>query len=167
MLGRPPPCLLQALSQSHPSGIQPHTQLQLPEWLSRPAASLLTEVSYAGLEAAASSVEGRSWEGTALGCRLMRLQGGNGDNKSAHAGIPTTLGFRGPGVVARTPTPPPVPRSAQASAKGLGRPVKPTGLFPQLLQFDPARRLGAGGGGVDKLKAHPFFSSTQWSKLGG
>ena len=34
----------QALSQSHPSGIQPHTQLQLPEWLSRPAASLLTEV---------------------------------------------------------------------------------------------------------------------------
>ncbi|XP_074221331.1 ribosomal protein S6 kinase-like 1 isoform X2 [Camelus bactrianus] len=34
-----------ALSQSHPSGIQPHTQLQLPEWLSRHAASLLTEVS--------------------------------------------------------------------------------------------------------------------------
>ncbi|KAI4568556.1 hypothetical protein MJT46_019670, partial [Ovis ammon polii x Ovis aries] len=32
-----------ALSQSHPSGIQPHTQLQLPEWLSGPAASLLTE----------------------------------------------------------------------------------------------------------------------------
>ncbi|XP_049626344.1 ribosomal protein S6 kinase-like 1 [Suncus etruscus] len=30
-----------ALSQNHPSGIQPHTQLQLPEWLSRPAASLL------------------------------------------------------------------------------------------------------------------------------
>ncbi|XP_057174457.1 ribosomal protein S6 kinase-like 1 [Ursus arctos] len=68
-----------ALSQSHPSGIQPHTQLQLPEWLSRPAASLLTE----------------------------------------------------------------------------------------LLQFDPARRLGAGGGGVSKLKAHPFFSTTQWSKLVG
>ncbi|XP_029806502.1 ribosomal protein S6 kinase-like 1 isoform X5 [Suricata suricatta] len=68
-----------ALSQSHPSGIQPHTQLQLPEWLSRPAASLLTE----------------------------------------------------------------------------------------LLQFDPVRRLGAGGGGVNKLKAHPFFSTTQWSKLVG
>ncbi|KAJ1079183.1 hypothetical protein K5549_018048, partial [Capra hircus] len=68
-----------ALSQSHPSGIQPHTQLQLPEWLSGPAASLLTE----------------------------------------------------------------------------------------LLQFDPARRLGAGGGGVHELKAHPFFSSIQWSKLGG
>ncbi|XP_068820738.1 ribosomal protein S6 kinase-like 1 isoform X2 [Capricornis sumatraensis] len=64
---------------SHPSGIQPHTQLQLPEWLSGPAASLLTE----------------------------------------------------------------------------------------LLQFDPARRLGAGGGGVHELKAHPFFSSIQWSKLGG
>ncbi|XP_032479551.1 ribosomal protein S6 kinase-like 1 isoform X2 [Phocoena sinus] len=68
-----------ALSQSHPSGIQPHTQLQLPEWLSRPAASLLTE----------------------------------------------------------------------------------------LLQFEPAERLGAGGGGVNKLKSHPFFSSVQWSKLVG
>lgn len=63
---------------------------------------------------------------------------------------------------------PPPPRSAQASAKGLGRLAKPTGLFsPQLLQFDPARRLGAGGGGVSKLKAHPFFSTTQWSKLVG
>lgn len=37
---------LQALSQNHPSGFQAHTQLQLPEWLSRPAASLLTEVRY-------------------------------------------------------------------------------------------------------------------------
>ncbi|KAM5244612.1 ribosomal protein S6 kinase-like 1 isoform 2-T2 [Hipposideros larvatus] len=68
-----------ALSQSHPSGIQPHTQLQLPEWLSRPAASLLIE----------------------------------------------------------------------------------------LLQFDPTRRLGAGGGGVNRLKSHPFFSTIQWSKLVG
>ncbi|XP_006925512.1 ribosomal protein S6 kinase-like 1 [Pteropus alecto] len=68
-----------ALSQSHPSGIQSHTQLQLPEWLSRPAASLLTE----------------------------------------------------------------------------------------LLQLDPTRRLGAGGGGVDRLKSHPFFSTIQWSKLVG
>ncbi|XP_069321223.1 ribosomal protein S6 kinase-like 1 isoform X2 [Eulemur rufifrons] len=68
-----------ALSQSHPSGIQAHTQLQLPEWLSGPAASLLTE----------------------------------------------------------------------------------------LLQFDPTRRLGAGGSGVSKLKSHPFFSAIQWSKLVG
>ncbi|XP_008137050.2 ribosomal protein S6 kinase-like 1 [Eptesicus fuscus] len=68
-----------ALSQSHPSGIQPHTQLQLPEWLSRPAASLLTE----------------------------------------------------------------------------------------LLQFDASRRLGTGGGGVNRLKTHPFFSTIQWSKLVG
>ncbi|XP_049754152.1 ribosomal protein S6 kinase-like 1 isoform X2 [Elephas maximus indicus] len=68
-----------ALSQGHPSGIQAHTQLQLPEWLSRPAASLLTE----------------------------------------------------------------------------------------LLQFDPSQRLGARGGGVSKLKAHPFFSTIQWSKLVG
>ncbi|XP_041513936.1 ribosomal protein S6 kinase-like 1 isoform X2 [Microtus oregoni] len=68
-----------ALSQSHPSGFQAHTQLQLPEWLSRPAASLLTE----------------------------------------------------------------------------------------LLQFDPQRRLGAGGGGASKLKSHPFFSTIQWSRLVG
>ncbi|XP_059951794.1 ribosomal protein S6 kinase-like 1 [Mesoplodon densirostris] len=68
-----------ALSQSHPSGIQPHTQLQLPEWLSCPAASLLTE----------------------------------------------------------------------------------------LLQFEPSGRLGAGRGGVNKLKSHPFFSTIQWSKLVG
>ncbi|XP_036062084.1 ribosomal protein S6 kinase-like 1 isoform X2 [Onychomys torridus] len=33
-----------ALSQSHPSGFQAHTQLQLPEWLGGPAASLLTEL---------------------------------------------------------------------------------------------------------------------------
>ncbi|XP_059135712.1 ribosomal protein S6 kinase-like 1 isoform X1 [Peromyscus eremicus] len=68
-----------ALSQSHPSGFQAHTQLQLPEWLSRPAASLLTE----------------------------------------------------------------------------------------LLQFDPQRRLGAGGGGPSQIKSHPFFSSIQWSRLTG
>lgn len=68
-----------ALSQSHPSGFQAHTQLQLPEWLSGPAASLLTE----------------------------------------------------------------------------------------LLQFDPQRRLGAGGGGTRRLKSHPFFSTIQWSRLTG
>lgn len=68
-----------ALSQSHPSGFQAHTQLQLPEWLSGPAASLLTE----------------------------------------------------------------------------------------LLQFDPQRRLGAGGGGARRLKSHPFFSTIQWSRLTG
>ncbi|XP_042548582.1 ribosomal protein S6 kinase-like 1 isoform X1 [Dipodomys spectabilis] len=33
-----------ALFQIHPSGFQAHTQLQLPDWLSRPAASLLTEL---------------------------------------------------------------------------------------------------------------------------
>jgi len=38
------PCLLQPLSQNHPSGIQLHTQLHLPERLSLAAASLLTEV---------------------------------------------------------------------------------------------------------------------------
>ncbi|TFK12557.1 39S ribosomal protein L49, mitochondrial [Platysternon megacephalum] len=68
-----------SLSQSHSSGIHPHTQLHLPERLSLPAASLLTE----------------------------------------------------------------------------------------LLQFDPKRRLGSGGGGVNKLKSHPFFSTIQWNKLVG
>ncbi|XP_043845870.1 ribosomal protein S6 kinase-like 1 isoform X2 [Dromiciops gliroides] len=68
-----------SLSQNHPSGIHVHTRLHLPEWLSRPATSLLTE----------------------------------------------------------------------------------------LLQFDPCRRLGAGGGGVNKLKSHPFFSTIQWNKLVG
>uniref|UniRef100_A0A7M4EA46 non-specific serine/threonine protein kinase n=1 Tax=Crocodylus porosus TaxID=8502 RepID=A0A7M4EA46_CROPO len=67
------------LSQCHLSGIHPHTQLHLPEGLSLPAASLLTE----------------------------------------------------------------------------------------LLQFDPKLRLGSGGGGVAKLKSHPFFSSVQWSTLVG
>ncbi|XP_050811645.1 ribosomal protein S6 kinase-like 1 isoform X1 [Gopherus flavomarginatus] len=68
-----------SLSQSHPSGIHPHTQLHLPERLSLPAASLLTE----------------------------------------------------------------------------------------LLQFDPKQRLGSGGGGGNKLKSHPFFSTIQWNKLVG
>lgn len=40
-------------------------------------------------------------------------------------------------------------------------------LSPQLLQFDPQRRLGAGGGGASKLKSHPFFSTIQWSRLVG
>ncbi|XP_048654957.1 ribosomal protein S6 kinase-like 1 isoform X2 [Marmota marmota marmota] len=68
-----------ALSQSHPSGFQAHTQLHLPEWLSPSAASLLTE----------------------------------------------------------------------------------------LLQFDPTQRLGAAGGGISKLKSHPFFSTIQWNRLVG
>ncbi|NXI61130.1 RPKL1 protein, partial [Anseranas semipalmata] len=67
------------LSQSHPSGIQPHTQLHLPEGLSLAAASLLT----------------------------------------------------------------------------------------QLLQHNPKRRLGAGGGGIAKLKSHSFFSTVPWNKLVG
>ncbi|KAM6274947.1 ribosomal protein S6 kinase-like 1 [Porphyrio hochstetteri] len=67
------------LSQNHPSGIQPHTQLQLPEGLSLAATSLLTE----------------------------------------------------------------------------------------LLQYDPKRRLGSGGGGMAKLKSHSFFSTISWNKLGG
>ncbi|KAM6171162.1 ribosomal protein S6 kinase-like 1 isoform 6-T6 [Erethizon dorsatum] len=40
-------------------------------------------------------------------------------------------------------------------------------LTGMLLQFDPVRRLGARGGGVGKLKSHPFFSTIQWSRLVG
>ncbi|NWX63749.1 RPKL1 protein, partial [Promerops cafer] len=67
------------LSQNHPSGIQPHTQLHLPEGLSLAATSLLTE----------------------------------------------------------------------------------------LLQYNPKRRLGSGGGGIAKLKSHSFFSTVPWNKLVG
>ncbi|NWX36716.1 RPKL1 protein, partial [Notiomystis cincta] len=67
------------LSQNHPSGIQPHTQLHLPEDLSLAATSLLTE----------------------------------------------------------------------------------------LLQYNPKRRLGSGGGGITKLKSHSFFSTVPWNKLVG
>ncbi|KFO14262.1 Ribosomal protein S6 kinase-like 1, partial [Balearica regulorum gibbericeps] len=67
------------LSQNHPSGIQPHTQLHLPEGLSLAATSLLTE----------------------------------------------------------------------------------------LLQYNPKRRLGSGGGGMAKLKSHAFFSTILWNKLVG
>ncbi|NWZ62606.1 RPKL1 protein, partial [Acrocephalus arundinaceus] len=67
------------LSQNHPSGIQPHTQLHVPEGLSLAATSLLTE----------------------------------------------------------------------------------------LLQYNPKRRLGSGGGGITKLKSHSFFSTVPWNKLVG
>ncbi|NXN46451.1 RPKL1 protein, partial [Rhinoptilus africanus] len=67
------------LSQNHPSGIQPHTQLHLPEGLSLAAMSLLTE----------------------------------------------------------------------------------------LLQYNPKRRLGSGGGGMAKLKSHAFFSTIPWNRLVG
>ncbi|NXL23357.1 RPKL1 protein, partial [Setophaga kirtlandii] len=67
------------LSQNHPSGIQPHTQLYLPEGLSLAATSLLTE----------------------------------------------------------------------------------------LLQYNPKRRLGSGGGSITKLKSHSFFSTVPWNKLVG
>ncbi|GAB1297641.1 Ribosomal protein S6 kinase-like 1 [Apodemus speciosus] len=40
-------------------------------------------------------------------------------------------------------------------------------LTGMLLQFDPQRRLGAGGGGTRRLKSHPFFSTIQWSRLTG
>eukprot|EP00076_Gallus_gallus_P021999 XP_015143178.1 ribosomal protein S6 kinase-like 1 isoform X5 [Gallus gallus] len=42
-----------------------------------------------------------------------------------------------------------------------------TSLLTQLLQHNPKRRLGAGGGGIAKLKSHSFFSTVPWSKLVG
>lgn len=62
----------QALSQSHPSGIQPHTQLQLPEGLSGPAASLLTEVRSAARGTLSRWPEGGRREGRV---RCVRLGG--------------------------------------------------------------------------------------------
>ena len=37
-------------------------------------------------------------------------------------------------------------------------------LVPQLLQFNPMERLGAGVGGVDDIKSHPFFARVEWHK---
>lgn len=48
-------------------------------------------------------------------------------------------------------------------------PVSPSPhpLFLQLLQYNPKRRLGCGGGGIAKLKSHSFFSNMPWNKLVG
>ncbi|NXK51928.1 RPKL1 protein, partial [Chauna torquata] len=40
-------------------------------------------------------------------------------------------------------------------------------LLTQLLQHNPKRRLGSGGGGIAKLKSHSFFSTIPWNKLVG
>ncbi|XP_035000049.2 ribosomal protein S6 kinase delta-1 isoform X3 [Hippoglossus stenolepis] len=37
-------------------------------------------------------------------------------------------------------------------------------LLEQLLQYNPMERLGAGAGGVDDIKSHPFFARVHWSK---
>uniref|UniRef100_A0A8C6KRK3 Ribosomal protein S6 kinase C1 n=1 Tax=Nothobranchius furzeri TaxID=105023 RepID=A0A8C6KRK3_NOTFU len=36
-------------------------------------------------------------------------------------------------------------------------------LLEQLLQYNPTERLGAGAGGVDDIKSHPFFARVVWS----
>lgn len=36
-------------------------------------------------------------------------------------------------------------------------------LLEQLLQFNPTERLGAGAGGADDIKSHPFFSKVDWT----
>ncbi|XP_034964348.1 ribosomal protein S6 kinase-like 1 [Zootoca vivipara] len=38
-------------------------------------------------------------------------------------------------------------------------------LVSELLQYDPKQRLGSGKEGVNRIKAHPFFSTIQWNKL--
>ncbi|KFO24256.1 Ribosomal protein S6 kinase-like 1 [Fukomys damarensis] len=113
-----------ALSQSHRSGFQAHTQLQLPEELSYPAASLLTEGKWV--------------------CELFGGEPPRAPVSGAPVGGPLLLQW------------------------GWRRPARElTYLSLQLLQFDPVRRLGARGGGVSKLKSHPFFSTIQWSRLVG
>ncbi|KAK2856246.1 hypothetical protein Q5P01_004981 [Channa striata] len=37
-------------------------------------------------------------------------------------------------------------------------------LLEQLLQYNPMERLGAGVGGVDDVKSHPFFARVNWPK---
>ncbi|XP_045917130.1 ribosomal protein S6 kinase delta-1-like [Micropterus dolomieu] len=37
-------------------------------------------------------------------------------------------------------------------------------LLEQLLQYNPMERLGAGVGGVDDIKSHPFFARVEWPK---
>ncbi|XP_029281043.1 ribosomal protein S6 kinase delta-1 isoform X2 [Cottoperca gobio] len=37
-------------------------------------------------------------------------------------------------------------------------------LLEKLLQYNPMERLGAGVGGVDDIKSHPFFARVDWSK---
>ncbi|KAM8831883.1 ribosomal protein S6 kinase delta-1 isoform 2-T2 [Spinachia spinachia] len=37
-------------------------------------------------------------------------------------------------------------------------------LLEQLLQYNPAERLGAGAGGVEEIKSHPFFARVDWPK---
>lgn len=37
--------------------------------------------------------------------------------------------------------------------------------IPQLLQVSPSERIGAGSSGVEELKAHPFFSSIDWTNV--
>lgn len=37
-------------------------------------------------------------------------------------------------------------------------------LLEQLLQYNPTERLGAGVGGVDDIKSHPFFAKVDWPK---
>ncbi|KAF1880184.1 hypothetical protein Lal_00022313 [Lupinus albus] len=38
-------------------------------------------------------------------------------------------------------------------------------LIDRLLDTDPSRRLGAGAGGYDALKRHPFFKGVDWDNL--
>uniref|UniRef100_A0A672I0H0 Ribosomal protein S6 kinase polypeptide 1 n=1 Tax=Salarias fasciatus TaxID=181472 RepID=A0A672I0H0_SALFA len=37
-------------------------------------------------------------------------------------------------------------------------------LLEQLLQYNPTERLGAGVGGVDDIRSHPFFARVDWPK---
>jgi len=38
-------------------------------------------------------------------------------------------------------------------------------FLKELLRYDPQERLGSGVNGVQELKAHPFFSGTDWQMV--
>lgn len=38
-------------------------------------------------------------------------------------------------------------------------------LLTELLQCDPDSRLGSGADGINKIKSHPFFRTTQWNQM--
>ncbi|KAM3918884.1 ribosomal protein S6 kinase-like 1 [Leptodactylus fuscus] len=43
--------------------------------------------------------------------------------------------------------------------------VNAVSLLRELLTYDADKRLGAGSGGAQRIKSHPFFSDIQWNKL--
>lgn len=111
-------CFLQPLSQNHPSGIQPHTQLHVPEGLSLAATSLLTEVR--GL----SGWEGR--QGYELVSSLGRFS-----KVPSHPAVPSSFSS--------------APAVQPKAAPGLWRRWHGKAEVPLLLQHCPVEQTGGLG----------------------